>query len=84
MKIDDMQFAFLPGTGTTDALFMVRQLQHNKMYFVFVDLEKAFDSLQWDVLWLAMHKLVVSLNSTSHVYKCQVICQSGWHIKGQI
>ena len=27
MDIDDMQFGFLPGRGTTDAIFIVRQLQ---------------------------------------------------------
>ena len=25
--IDDMQFGFMPGRGTTDAIFIVRQLQ---------------------------------------------------------
>ena len=27
VKIDDMQFGFMPGKGTVDAIFMVRQLQ---------------------------------------------------------
>ena len=27
IKIDDMQFGFMPGRGTTDAIFIVRQLQ---------------------------------------------------------
>ena len=44
-----MQYGFMPGHGTTDAIFILRQLQEqilhrNKhLYFVFVDLEKAFD-----------------------------------------
>jgi len=44
-----MQFGFMPGKGTTDAIFTVRQMQEKygckgkKLYFVFVDLEKAFD-----------------------------------------
>jgi len=39
----------MPGKGTTDAIFTVRQMQEKygckgkKLYFVFVDLEKAFD-----------------------------------------
>ena len=47
--IDDMQFGFMKGKGTTDAIFMARQMQENfrvkgkKLYFGFVDLEKAFD-----------------------------------------
>ena len=39
----------MPGKGTTDAIFIMRQLQEkhqakrNIMYYAFVDLEKAFD-----------------------------------------
>ena len=55
IAIDEMQFAFVPGWGTTDAIFIIRQLQekflsrkdpHDKnltLFFAFVDLEKAFD-----------------------------------------
>ena len=41
-----MQFGFMPGKGTTDAIFTVRQMQEKygckgkKLYFAFVDLEK--------------------------------------------
>ena len=27
MKVDDMQFGFMPGKGTTDALFILRRMQ---------------------------------------------------------
>ena len=46
MSIDNMQFVCMPGKGTTDAIFIMRQLQEkhqakkNKMYYVFVDLER--------------------------------------------
>ena len=49
VKTDAMQFGFMPGKGTTDAIFTVRQMQEKygckikKLYFAFVDLEKAFD-----------------------------------------
>ena len=49
VKIDDMQFGFMPGRGTTDAIFIVRQLQEKflakkkDLWMAFVDLEKAFD-----------------------------------------
>ena len=39
-EIDDMQFGFMKGKGTTDAIFMARQMQENfrvkgkKLYFV--------------------------------------------------
>ena len=46
---DGMQFGFVKeGKGTTDAIFIVRQMQEKfrakgkKLYFGFVDLEKSF------------------------------------------
>ena len=48
---------------TTDAIFIVRQLQEkhlaaNKpLYMAFVNLEKAFDQVPRDVIWWAMRKL---------------------------
>jgi len=55
VKVDAMQFGFMPGKGTTDAIFTVRQMQEkygckrNKLYFAFVDLEKAFDRVPKEV-----------------------------------
>ena len=63
ISIDDMQFGFMPGRGTTDAIFILRQLQekhlakNKKLYFAFVDLEKAFDCVPRKVIWWAMRKL---------------------------
>ena len=63
ISIDDMQFGFMPGRGTTDAIFILRQLQekhlakNKKLYFAFVDLEKAFDRVPRKVIWCAMRKL---------------------------
>jgi hypothetical protein len=65
VDIDDMQFAFVPGRGTTDAIFIARQLQEkyiaaNKtLYFAFIDLEKAFDRVPRNVLWWALRTLGV-------------------------
>ena len=45
----------MKGKGTTDAIFMARQMQENfrakgkKLYFGFVDLEKAFDRVPREV-----------------------------------
>jgi len=60
-----MQFGFMKGKGTTDAIFIVREMQEKfrakrkKLYFGFVDLEKAFDGNPREVIRWAMHKLGV-------------------------
>ena len=49
MGIDQIQLAITPGWETTNAIFVLRQLQEKhlaqkkKLYFRFLDLEKAFD-----------------------------------------
>ena len=49
INIDEMQCDFMPGCCTTDAIFILRQLQEKYMaankplFLAFVDLEKAFD-----------------------------------------
>ena len=56
VKVDEMQFGFMPGTGTIDAVFILRRLQEEyldkekKLYLCFVDLEKAFDKVPRKVL----------------------------------
>ena len=65
IEVDDMQFGFMKGKGTTDDIFTVRQVQENfrvkgkKLYFGFVDLEKAFDRVSREVIRWAVRKLGV-------------------------
>ena len=51
VKINKCQFGFMPGKSTTEAIFVMRQLQEKyrkkrkRLYHIFVDLEKAFDRI---------------------------------------
>ena len=60
MSVDDVQFGFMPERGTIVAVFILRWMQEEyhatgkKLYICFVDLEKAFDIVQRNVLELAM------------------------------
>ena len=56
IDIDDMQFGFMKGKGTTYAILIVRHMQEKfrakgkKLCFGFVDLEKAFDRVPKEVI----------------------------------
>ena len=62
---DNMQFGFMPGKGTTDAIFIIRQIQEKhqankkQLYYAFVDLEKVFDRVPREVVRWALRKLGV-------------------------
>jgi len=65
IEIDDIQFGFTKGKVTTNAIFLARQMQENfrvkskKLYFGFVDLEKASDRVPREVIRWAGSKLGV-------------------------
>ena len=65
VKIDDMQFGFMAGKGTTDATFIVRQQQEKylakkkDLWISFVDLENAFDRVPRELVWWALRSLGV-------------------------
>ena len=65
VSIDNSQFGIIPGRGTTDAIFVIMQLQekylapNKRLYIAFVDLEKAFDHVPRKVIWWALRKLGV-------------------------
>ena len=63
VNIDSMQFGFMPGRGTTDALFVVRRMleeykdKKKKLFMRFVDTEKAFDRVPTQMMEWAMRKI---------------------------
>ena len=62
IEIDRCQYGFCPGKSTTEAIFIMRQLQEKycqkkkKLYHVFVDLEKAFDRVPRQVIEWALRR----------------------------
>ena len=55
-----MQFGFMPGKATEDAIFIVRRMQKEyqkkDLFMRFVDMEKAFDGVPRKVMEWAMRK----------------------------
>ena len=62
VDIHEMQFGFMPGKSTVDAIFIIRQVQekflegNRKLYWCFVDLEKAFDRVPREVVYWSLRK----------------------------
>ncbi|KAG7296524.1 hypothetical protein JYU34_020306 [Plutella xylostella] len=58
----ESQFGFRPQRGTCEAIFSLRQLQEKSkeqgqpLHLCFVDLEKAFDSVPREALWIILEK----------------------------
>ncbi|KAG7298212.1 hypothetical protein JYU34_019023 [Plutella xylostella] len=61
--LPESQFGFRPQRGTCEAIFCLRQLQEKSreqcqpLFLCFVDLEKAFDCVPREALWMLLGKL---------------------------
>ena len=62
LVLPESQCGFLRGRSTIDMIFVARQLQekcreqHQDVYLTFVDLTKAFDAVNRDLLWNILRK----------------------------
>ena len=65
--LPESQTGFRTNRGTVDSIFSIRQLQEkvkeqqSKLYVAFIDLTKAFDSVNRDALWAIMKKFGVPI-----------------------
>ena len=61
-----MQYEFMPGRGTADVVFVVSRLSEEfifknmKLFFMFIDLEKAFNWVPREMICLALRQKGVS------------------------
>ena len=89
VDIDAMQFGFMPGRGTTDAIFILRQIhekylgKHKDLYFAFVDLEKALDREPRKVLWWALRRVGVDERLIRTIHAMYTNAKSSVRINGQ-
>ena len=64
--ISDAQFGFRKGRSTVDAVFVLMSvikkfmLENKRLYIVFVDLMKCYDTINRNVLWLKLFKLDIN------------------------
>ena len=76
VNIDEMQFGFCPGRGTTDAIFILRKLQekylakHRKLYMAFEEFEIKVGVHQGSVLSLLLFIIVVEALSPEFRVGC--------------
>ena len=70
LKFSNQPYVFMPGKSTTDALFALRVLMvkyregQKELHCVFVDLEKAYDKVLHEKVWIGRE---VRENSTRYV-----------------
>ena len=79
-----MQFGFMPGNGTTDAIFIMRQVQEEhqakkkNLYYALVDLEKAFDrvsreKVRWALMKLGVYEWLICTVMVLYTEDCTVV-----------
>ena len=89
LDIDKMQYEFMPGRGAVDAVLVLRKLSEKfrdkkKLFFIFVDLEKAFDLMHREVLCFNVRLKGVQeylVNEAMSLYKG---CETAVSVDGEL
>ena len=90
VDIDKMQYGFMPGKGTVDAVFVLRRLsekfraKNKKLLFLFVDLERAFDRMPREIICFALRwegATEYLVNGVMSLYKG---CKTGVSVDGEL
>ena len=92
-RVDDLvlpesQCGFRRGRNTIDMIFVARQLQekcreqHQDLYLAFVDLTKAFDTVNQDLLWNILRKFgcpptFIAILQQFHIGMCAQVVMAG-------
>ena len=88
IDIDKMQYGFMP--GTVDAVFVLRRLmekfraKNKKLFFVFVDLEKAFDRVPRKVIRFALRRKGVPEYLVNGVMSLYEGCKTAVLVDGEL
>jgi len=67
ISISDNKFGFMRGRSTTEAIHLIRRLikvyqdVKKDLHMIFIDLEKAYDTVSREVLWECLEKKGVSM-----------------------
>ena len=90
VDIDKMQYGFMPGRRTVDAVFVLRRLtekfraKNKKLFFVFVDLEKAFDRVPREVIRFALRRKDVPEYLVNGVMSLYEGCKTAVLVHGEL
>ena len=80
LVLSESQCGFLRGRSTIDMMFVARQLQeecreqHQNLYMAFVDLTKAFDTVNRDLIWNILRKNGCPLTFIATLLQFHIVC----------
>ena len=90
VDIDKMQYGFMPGRGIVNAVFVQSRLtekfraKNKKLFFIFVDLEKAFDRVPRKVIRFALRWKGVAEYLVNGVMTLYEVCKTAVSVDGEL